>query len=168
MRIDPDNTRRTAWLLGAKWGLAGLADLDGATPAEREQWVREANDLAATLGVPAPPLGAELLDVQGPQRVLRVIDDAAAESATIAERYGDSHAALVELALKSNALVVVLRDRPDLAKPVADALATAARRAELPTSVWLAPIEDLGRSKDGDAALEAVTRLHSQVEAHLR
>lgn len=160
------NTRHMAWLLGGKLALAELAELDGATPSEVAAWRDEVARLANSLKVAPPRPLARAEDVAG--RVSAAMRAAASTGDALRAAYGPDHAALLEIALKTNALLVVARDRPDLAKPVATAVRDAADRADLPGFVWEDSVVVLEGSPTPEDTHNAVVRLHQRVESFLR
>lgn len=161
------NTRHLAWLLGGKLALAELADLDGATPSEVATWSREMERLARELGIetPTPQPGSAGSPAR---RVGGMMGRASRVGAELSERHGADHAALLEIALKSNALLVVAEQRPDLAGPVGAAIRDAATRARLPRFLWESTVKTLGREPDSADVLESIERLHQRVESFLR
>lgn len=161
------NTRHLTWLLGGKLGLSELADLDGATPEEVEGWSRETQRLANELRIENPDARHRPSDKPA-ERVRHMMDRASRLGAQLAEKYGADHAALLEISLKSNALLLVAEQRPDLAGPVGIAIEDAASRAMLPRFLWEESVKALGREPDSKAALQAVERLHQRVESFLR
>jgi hypothetical protein len=160
------NTRHMAWLLGGKLGLAELADLDGATPAETAEWREEVNRLVRELEIDAPPQAAVSTEVA--PRVAAVMRTAAGLGESLGKRHGVDHAALLEIALKTNALLVVADERPDLAGPVAAAVRGAAERAMLPKFLWEDAIRALEAKPTPQAAHDAIVKLHQRVESFLR
>ncbi len=160
------NTRHLAWLLGGKLSLAQLADVGGASPDEVAQWTEETARLAEQLKVEAPPSA----DPNAPadERVGRLLNSAAAIGAELSDEYGADHAALVEMALKSNALLVLHERRPDLTPAVTRAIAAAADRADLPGYIWRDVVKELERRPTVDEVFDAVMKLHADVEAYLR
>ena len=160
------NTRHLAWLLGGKLGLAELADLDGATPTEVAEWRREVERLAKSLKIADPSTGGAA--ATSDQRVKDMLDAAARCGSELKRAHGVDHAALMEIALKTNALLVVAQDHPELAASVGRAVEDAAGRAMLPKFLWEDSVRVLKKSPDADQAHDAVVRLHQDVERFLR
>lgn len=163
--VRSDNSRHVAWLLGGKLGLARLADAGGATRYEIADWANETERLAEKLAIDAPPASYD-----GPitDRVLRLLDACAKLGDSVAAEHGPDHAALVEIALKTNALLVLHDQRPELAGPVARAVTAAAGRAALPGYLWRDAVDRLEGADDSAEILDAVTQLHGDIEAYLR
>jgi hypothetical protein len=160
------NTRHLAWLLGGKLGLAELADLDGATATEVAEWRREVARLAKSLKVADPSTGGAASAAD--ERVKNMLDAASRAGAELTRAHGPDHAALMEIALKTNALLVVAKDHPDLAGSVGRAVEGAAERAMLPKFLWEDSVRVLKANPDADQAHDAVVRLHQRVESFLR
>ncbi|QDT67427.1 hypothetical protein MalM25_03250 [Planctomycetes bacterium MalM25] len=164
--VLPFNTRHLAWLLGAKYGLAELADLDGATPDEVAEWSSEVDRLARELRIGTPPSARQ--STEPAERVGRMMRAAARTGEALASEHGVDHAALMEISLKTNALLVVAEKRPDLAGPVARAVRDAADRALLPRFLWDQAVRVLENDPTPEEALDAVNGLHERVESFLR
>lgn len=164
--VLPFNTRHLAWLLGAKFGLAELADLDGATEDEVAEWSSEVERLAEELRIGTPASSRSVNDPA--QRVGRMMRSAARVGEALASAHGVDHAALLEISLKTNALLVVAEKRPDLAGPVARAVRDAADRALLPRFLWDRSVKVLESNPTPEEAHDAVMRLHERVESFLR
>lgn len=160
------NTRHLAWLLGGKLGLAELADLDGATPQEIAEWRSEVERLAKSLKVSTPGGGDASPDSGA--RVRGMLDAASRAGAELTRSHGVDHAALMEIALKTNALLVIAKDRPDLAGSVARAVEEAADRAMLPKFLWEDAVRKLKENPTADETHDAVVQLHERVESFLR
>lgn len=160
------NTRHMAWLLGGKLGLARLAELEGATPIEISQWDLEVKRLAKQLKVPIPQVENNSDSVG--QRVKALLDAAAEASDSVASEHGSDHAALLEISLKTNALLVMCKKYPELAAPTAKAVESAAERAELPGFLWRSMTKALLADSTPDEIFDAVTQMHDSVESYLR
>ena len=160
------NTRHLAWLLGGKLGLAELADLDGATASEVAEWRSEVARLSKSLKIADPSTGGAAANSD--ERVEKMLQAASRAGAELTRAHGVDHAALMEIALKSNALLVVAKDHPDLAGSVGRAIEGAAQRAMLPKFLWEDSVRVLKASPDADQAHDAVVRLHQRVESFLR
>lgn len=164
--VLPYNTRHLSWLLGGKLGLAELADLDGATPNEIAAWTDEVDRLARELQIPDP--SSKTNETDPAKRVRQMMAAAARAGEALASEHGIDHAALLEISLKTNALLVVAEDRPELASPVAAAVRAAAERAVLPRFLWEETVQTLERQPTAEQTLATVSRLHERVESFLR
>lgn len=164
--VLPYNTRHLAWLLGGKLGLAQLAGVQGATPAEVQGWTEEATRLAEQLDLnePAPPVPTGSAE----RRLKQLLSTSAALADGVARKHGEDHAALVEISLKTNALLVMFEDHPELAGPVARSVTSAAERAMLPGRLWRDATRRVEYAESSDELYDAVTQMHADVEAYLR
>ena len=100
-----------AWLLGSNLSLAALAN-DRAADAEKvADWFDKSQRLAKLLGTtvadlpPRPAAGQ--VDPQADRAIEYLFDQGQAIGRHLAAQYGDDHAALFELAVKSNILLVL-------------------------------------------------------------
>lgn len=162
------NTRHLAWLLGGKLSLAELAELDGATPKEVAAWREEVGRLAKELRISNPLQRSPVPSESCSARISGMLRSAAGAGEQLRREYGVDHAALLEISLKSNALLMVTQDRVDLAEPVANALSAAADRAMLPRFLWEDTVRELLKEPTPEQAHNAVVRLHERVERFLR
>jgi hypothetical protein len=85
----------------------------------------------------------------------------------LAERQGAEAAALFEVALKSNLLLVLYTPRSTAASAIADAISQAAPRAKLPASVWQPLVNTVIAKADGPQVRKAVKTFHTAVEQYL-
>ena len=170
VQVKSANTRHLAWMLGGKLGLARLAVAEGATSDEAKDWITEAWRLAEKLDIDPVRLGLQDRPTPGgaPERVLVLLESAAVASEALSAQHGSDHAALLEAALKANAMLVLFEERPDLVVPIATAVQAAAERAGLNPNLWNEPLMDLRLSGDADEVYAAVTDLFQAVESHLR
>ena len=158
----PVTSPHAAWLLGSKMSFALVA------PEEQgRDVVRELEPLASLLGVELPPLDyAELRGSnKGMTRLLAAGRDVGDD---LAAKYDDAHAALVEVALKSNLLMAVYAEKPHLAHSIAGAVAAAAVRAGIPEEIWQPWQDAVVAGGTTEEVGEAVIRLHTDIESYLR
>ncbi|TWT47438.1 hypothetical protein Pla111_10520 [Botrimarina hoheduenensis] len=164
--VLPYNTRHLSWLLGAKLGLAQLAGAEGATDDEVRLWSEESNRLLKQLKLSAvapPAVGSSATT-----RLQQLLSSAEKLGDQIAAVHGPDHAALFEIALKTNALLALFDERPALAGPVARATTAAAERAVIPGRLWRDAARRIEYAQSRQEAFDAVTQLHAEVEAYLR
>ncbi|MEO1498057.1 MAG: hypothetical protein AAFV43_13000 [Planctomycetota bacterium] len=164
--VLPYNTRHLSWLLGAKLGLAQLAGLEGATSVEVSQWSDEARRLAEQLDLkePAPPAPSGSAE----RRLKQLLGIAETMGDRVARQHGPDHAALVEISLKTNALLVLFDEYPQLAAPVARAVTSAAERSLLPGRLWRDATRRIEFAGSADELYDAVTQMHADIEEYLR
>lgn len=159
---SPVTSRHAAWLLGSKFSYALLA-----TPTEGRQVVPELQPLAHLLGVELPPLDYDGLrgTPAGMSQLLSVGRDVGER---LAARHDPSHAALVEIALKSNLLMAVHAERPHLAHSVGGAVAAACVRAGIPEEIWQPWQDSVAAGGSTDEITLGVLELHRKIDSYLQ
>jgi hypothetical protein len=86
---------------------------------------------------------------------------------TLAGRFGADHAALFEIAVKSNILLVIYQPGAPTAEAIAAAIAQAGPRAKLPAELWRPLLDTLKSGADMSAVRKAVFRLHAETDKYL-
>jgi len=154
--------------MGSNWSLATLARDRGASDDQVATWLAQSRARAELLGTSladlpprpagddAPPANVEYLFAEG-QRLGR----------ELATRHGPDHAALLELALKSNLLLVLYEPERRIAETAATAITDAAERAQLPPELWKPLVSTLADQLSDAAVQQAVFRLHDDMDQFL-
>jgi hypothetical protein len=165
------NTRRLAWLLGSKLSLAALANDRGAPAEEVAKWFDQSQSLAQMLGTSAAELPPRLTSSETGGSPDRALDYLFGEGRTLgrslAERHGDQHAALFELAVKSNVLLALYRPDAPIVGTLAGAIRQAGKRASLPAELWRPLLDEVDRGAPAADVQDAVFSLHANVDRHL-
>jgi hypothetical protein len=164
-------TRLAAWRLGSRLTLAALANDRGVAPADAAKWFAEARAAAESLGTSIGdlPESAGTNAVEGGSRQVHdyLFQQGQRIWADLTDGQGGDHAALFEVAVRSNVLLVLYQ--PD--SPHVDALATsireAAPKAELPAKLWQPLLDTLADKPAAAAVRAAVRRMHADVENFL-
>lgn len=158
--IDPSNTQLLTW--------------------------RVAKKLSSALGDPRQNLGDVLGELTGPARVLQIDLDALPIAPNlngkvspkqwlaigrqlgeqVAKEHGSQHAALTEVAFKSELLLSLITSRPQLKDTISESVVAAAKRAELPEGVWRSWQQNVAFSSDAAGVEQAVRQLHKAVDQH--
>jgi uncharacterized protein YegL len=86
----------------------------------------------------------------------------------LATQYGDDHAALFELAVKTNILLVLYQPEAPVVKSLTVAIDQAAERANLPSELWQPLVKLLDDGAPAKDVRNAVFQLHDDVDRHLR
>lgn len=137
-----------------------------ASEQEAEQVTHELQPLAALLGITLPPLERPV----GQTRA-EVAADVLATSRKwgnqLGQRFGADHAALVEVAVKSNVLLAIYADRPHLSHAIGGSVAAASVRADLPQEIWQPWQDRVVAGGPVEGIQEAVFQLHREVESYL-
>lgn len=163
--LEPGNTRRLAWLLGSKASLAALPDLPDPS-ADAEGWQLQA--IADLLVVDVPDVESGSSTRTKSERLSTLLSESARVGNQLAERHGGDHAALLEVATKTNLLLAIYADSPRFAEPIRRAVASAAKRASLSSDVWQPLVDLLGRSPSAVEVRQEVFKLHEKAEKALR
>lgn len=163
--LEPGNTRRLAWLLGSKASLAALPDLPDPS-TDGQGWQLSA--IADLLGVDLPEVSSTGSTSTKSESLSKLLSESSRVGNQLQQRHGGDHAALLEIATKTNLLLAVYADSPRLAKPIRRAVANAANRASLPNDVWQPLVDMLGRSPSPIEVRQAVFTLHKNAEQALR
>ena len=165
------SSRRIAWLLGSKLSLAALTNDRGDTPAETAKLFSQSRTLAEMLNTTVadlPPIAPpnsprpnfdrslEYLFTQG-QQIGRVL----------ATQYGNDHAALFELAVKSNILLALYRPHSRSVRALSTAIEQAGGRSGLPTKLWQPLMDAMANNVPVDELRQVVYRMHSEVDRYL-
>ncbi len=164
-------TRRAAWLLGSKLSLASLASGQGVSEEERHAWFDQAKILADKLEttLDAMPVATDSLTASG-------LSDATMEylfplgrriGKHLAGQFGADHAALFEVAFKTNMLLVLYHPDASVVDAVAAALTSAGPRSKLPSHLWQPLLEVLAQRPAEEVMKKAIFRLHEEVDAYL-
>ena len=120
----------------------------------------ELRPVASMLGVDLPafrPFAPES-DVERIRQLLQVGRQLGKQ---VADKYGDDHAAVVEVAFKSNLLLAVMESRPQLKHSINSSVAAAAVRAGLPERLWKPFQATVADAKSAAEVGEAVVELQA-------
>jgi hypothetical protein len=165
------STRRMAWLLGAKLSLAALGNDRGAPAEETAKWISQSQALAKMLGTSVADLpaveanasagnphegGLNYLFSQG-QQIGR----------DLSRGQGDDHAALFELAVKSNILLALYKPNAPIAESLAGAIRQASVRAGLPEELTRPLLTALADGESPADVRDAVFKMHADVDHYL-
>jgi hypothetical protein len=164
-------TRSAAWQLGSKLTLAALAHDRGVVPNDVAKWLAQARAAADLLGtsIAELPDPATADEIDGGSR--RVHDFLFQQGQRIwrelSEKHGADHAALFEVAVKSNVLLVLYQPGATWGDLLASSIRDAAPTAELPADLWQPLLDTLARKSPAGEVRIAVRRMHANVEKYL-
>jgi hypothetical protein len=173
-QTNPAKTRRAVWLLGSKWSLGILARDRGAAANTVNAWLSQASELAERLGVSMgePPdvsnsaASTESQKAESPA-VRFLFVEGQRLGRELAARHGPDHAALFELAVKSNLLLVLYMPGSQTAESISGAISQARERAGIPIEI-VQPLLKTTVERYGSAAVrQAVYQMHEEVDRHL-
>lgn len=164
------NTRRAAWLLGSKLSLAALGNDHGAPVDNVQKLFSQSSALATKLGIalksmPARPTGAATRQATGPG--MDYLFSEGQEIGGALAQKGADLAALFEVAVKSNILLVIYKPDSPTTKAIADAIERAGERAKLPATLWQPLIDTLAAKGSLTDVRKAVFELHEATDKYL-
>jgi hypothetical protein len=170
-RTSSPNTRRAAWVVGSRLSLAALANDRGLAPKNVSVWFNEARAEAKTLGISLPELPDPSAAGEDTTASQQVIDFLLVQyqrlSRELSQKHGPEHAALFEVALKSNVLILLYGPGSNTTKSISAAISTAAPQARLPAQLWKPLVELLGKQSSLADVRSAVQQMHNDVERYL-
>lgn len=163
--------RRIAWLLGSNLSLAALANDRAGAPEKVADWFDKSQRLAKLLGTSVDELPPRPADGKELPNADHAIDYLFAHGATIgrfaAKQYGDDHAALFELAVKSNILLVLYQPGAPVVKSLTVAIEQSGERAGLPVELLQPLVQLLDAGATPKEVRDAVFELHANVDRYL-
>jgi hypothetical protein len=134
-------------------------------------WFNEARSTARLLGTSIPDLPESTAALDSGQVSQRVLDYLGIQYDRIARDLTKSNqpenAALFEIALKSNILILLYSPTNTSASAVASAIKQAAPQAKLPAQFWQPLVEILGKQSPVDDVRAAVRKMHKDVDEYL-
>jgi hypothetical protein len=165
------STRRAAWLLGSRLGLAALAHDRNVAKEETVIWLDEARTVAGQLGTTInelPPRPETDLGQPASREVLSyLLGEGKRIGGELAKNHGVDHASMFEVALKSNLLLVLNKPETAAVGHISMAIERAAPQAALPEELWRPLLDTLAQRSPPAAVRAAVRQMHAAVDAHL-
>jgi hypothetical protein len=163
--------RRIAWLLGNKLSLSALANDRGGADDETAKLFSQARTLAEMLDTTVGDLPPARAAVPGSTNFDRALQYLFAQGQSIgrvlATKYGDDHAALFELAVKSNILLALYRPRASVTGALSSAIEQAGGRSGLPVKLWQPLMDAMANNAPAEDVRQAVYRLHAEADHYL-
>ena len=160
-----------AWLLGSNLSLAALANDRAAAEDKVADWFDKSQRLGTLLGTTVADLpprpAADKANAQTDNAMEYLFTQGQSIGRHLAARYGDDHAALFELAVKSNILLVLYQPGAPAVKALAAAIDPAAQRAKLPSELWQPLLKLLDDGAPAKEVRDAVFQLHADVDRYL-
>ena len=165
------NNRRAAWLLGSRLSLAALAHDRGVAEKNVPIWFEDARTAARILGtsvadLPEPAAAAD----EGPasrQVVNYLLLNGQRIGRELSKQHGPEQAALFEIALKSNILLLLYSPGASAGDSIATAISQAAPQAKLPAELWQPLVGALEKQAPQSDVRAAVRKMHIDVDQFL-
>jgi hypothetical protein len=169
--VERWNTRRAAWLLGSKLSLAALANEHGAPADQVQKLFAQSSALAKKLNIPLKALPARPAASTAPAAYGAALDYLFSKGQDIggelAKGHGADHAALFEVAVKSNILLVLYKPAAPTTQAIASAIERAAERAKLPSTLWQPLLDALAAKSTLVDVRKAIYAMHDATDKYL-
>jgi hypothetical protein len=165
------STRARVWDLGGKLSFAAIGAASGAPRASVDKVFESAKQLGASLGVDVPPIPElPLSKADANDKVLGyLLNDAGAPIAEkLGSTYGADHAALFEVAVKSNLLLLLYAPGEDIGPRIAEVLKRRAPDAKLPETLWRDVPAKIEAHAPYDDVKDAVVKMQGDVRQFLK
>lgn len=150
--------------------IAALANDRGIAADQVPKWFAEAEMMAGLLGVnlvPLPDRPTEAPATGAPNALKYLSAQLTAIRGDINHRHGPEVAALFDLALRSNLLLIYNAPGSAGVTQIANSIGTVAPRTGLPAEFWQ-PLLDLLANGAPEATVRlAVRKMHADVDTHL-
>lgn len=161
-------SKAIAWELGNKLSLAAvLYDLKGT---ETSDSLSKAKVLANEVGAEVPSFPAKTGDkIKDSAAIIAYLlnDTSKNIGAKINSKYGSAEAALFEMSLKSNTLLLIYGPGDSTGTAVAKMIRTNAKTADLPENLWLPLVSKIESKGSFDDVKDAVLEMQSNVGQYL-
>ena len=163
--------RYAIWTLGSRLSLAALAHDRQMAANSIPTWLDEARSACKVLGttvpeLPEPGQGADKSQ-PSPQVMDYLLSQGQRIGRELSKQYGAEQAALFEVALKSNLLLLLYNPGSDATNSIATSISRAAPQAKLPQELWLPVVERIGQKGSLDDVRKAVQQMHRDVSGYL-
>jgi hypothetical protein len=163
--------RRAAWMLGSRLSLAALAHDRHMAANNIPTWLDEAQSACKVLGTTVAELPESAAVGDTSLASQQVIDYLLAQGQRIgrelAKRYGPEEAALFEVALKSNFLLLLYSPGSDATNSISAAISRAAPQAKLPEALWSPLVDRINKKASLDQVRGSVQQMHKDVDGYL-
>ena len=163
--------RRAVWTLGSRLSLAALAHDRRMAANSIPTWLDEAHSACKVLGTTVPELPEPAAAGDTSLASRQVIDYLLAQGQRIgrelAKRYGPEQAALFEVALKSNILLLLYSPGSDATNSISAAISRAAPQAKLPDVLWSPLVDRMNKKASLEEVRTSVRQMHRDVDGYL-
>lgn len=157
-----------AWNLADKLSMAAiLYDLKGA---ETSDSLSKAKILAAEVGavVPMFPIKTGEKSKDTAAILAYLLNDVGKNvGGSVKTKYGQKEAALFEMSLKSNVLLMLYAPGDSMGKTVAKVVRSDAKAADLPENLWLPTVTKIESGASFDDVKDAIMEMHTDVSQYL-
>jgi hypothetical protein len=163
--------RHAVWILGSRLSLAALAHDRRMAANSIPTWLDEAHSACKLLGMTVPelPEPAAVGDTSPASR--QVIDYLLTQGQRIgrelSKQHGPDQAALFEVALKSNILLLLYSPGSESTNSISAAITRAAPQAKLPDGLWSPLVGRMNKRASLEDVRASVRQMHSDIDQYL-
>jgi hypothetical protein len=165
------DSHRAAWHLGSRLSLAALASDRRLAANNVPIWFEDAKAAAKLLGTSITdlpePAAADDKSLISSQAFDYLVTKAKPIGRDIAKQHGPEDAALFEIAIKSNLLLLMYTPEAPAGNSIAAAILQAAPKAKLPDELWKPLVEALNKQAPQSDVRTAVRTMHVNVDRYL-
>jgi hypothetical protein len=165
------DSHRAAWHLGSRLSLAALANDRRLAAQNVPIWFEDAKAAAKLLGTSVTdlpePAAADDKSAISQQAYDYLVPKGKRIGIEIAKQHGAEDAALFEIALKSNLLMLMYAPGASAGNSIAAAIAQSAPKAKLPDELWKPLVEALSKQAPQADVRAAVRKMHVDVDRYL-
>lgn len=173
---DPSTTtksassKRLAWDIGSKLSLAALGHGRGASESAVGGVMGKANDMARELDVEIPSLPENTGDTTKDSAaalnyLMRTAGDSIAKK--LKDKHSEEHAALFEMALKSNMLMMLYSPDDSMGRSIAGVIKDRGAKAGLSESLWQPVVDKIEEKASFEEVKTAVSKMHKDISEYL-
>lgn len=167
-RADEGNntTKGGAWLLGDNLSLAALLYNQGAADDMIDRFMSKAKKIADIFGVeikPFPAKAATSAEASADIIHYLIAGDGAQVGVALAQKYGQEHGVLYEVAVKSNLLILLYGPGDSLGKSIAEVIKSRLGSINLPDRLWSNVVTLVNKGASQDEVKEAVFKMHKDI-----
>jgi hypothetical protein len=165
------NSRQAAWLLGSNLSLAALAHDRGVAAKNVPLWFADAQAAAKVLGTTLPelPEPAKVGDtgLASQQVVNYLLVNGQRIGHELAKQNDAQEGALLEIAIKSNILLLLYAPDTSAGKSIGAAIEQVAPQAKLPAELWRPLVDALNKQAPPKDVQAVVRKMHADIEQYL-
>lgn len=184
VKVDLDNRTKTnqssspstkmppskaiAWELGNKTSLAAI--LYNVTGNQSSDSLSKAKILAEAVGATVPPFPTKTGDkIKDTAAILGYLlnDVFKNVGAKVKDKYGETEAALFEMSLKTNTLLLIYGPGDSTGTTMVQVIKSRAKTGDLPENLWMPLVNKIEGGASFDEVKEAVLKLQTDVSDYL-
>jgi len=158
-----DLTKAQAWAVGEKLSKAALEYARGAKQSTVNDMLADARALAGSMSVTIEPFPAKSPELSARLRDYLLRGGDWRIAAQLEKNFSHSHAALYEVAVMANLLLLANSNQDSLVAEIVK----RSREAELPAAIWQPAADLAAQGRSGEVLERAVKKMHNDAIAFL-